>query len=409
MTESPITVDVRLFAVTRELAGVDRLQLQLPRGTSAQTALDLLWKQLNVEEPAICPSIAIAINEVYASRDQILIDGDELALIPPVSGGQDVVDQDGWTVDQTDGQPKVAVWIGEQPISGHRAAKLVASPAAGAVVTFTGLPRDIDSLAYEAHDSMARQLMLKTAFQVAAKHRVCAIAVAHRTGVVEAGQPSILVSASAPHRGEAFAAARELLDLVKLTVPIWKEEVAGQERSRVEGTPVETLSQTVAVPTPNLTHLAADGAATMVDVGGKVESERFALAAALVQVTPQTAQLVLDGNLPKGDVITLARLAGVQAAKQASNLVFLAHPLPLTKADVQIEVVQPLGQIRITATAKTVAKTGVEIEAMTAASVAALNVYDMVKGVQQGATISSVTLLKKTGGKSDFAAAAPWA
>jgi len=153
-------------------------------------------------------------------------------------------------------------------------------------------------------------------------------------------------------------------------------------------------------PKGDLTHLDADGNARMVDVGDKKESERRAVAEARVRMSAETAAAVEKGNAPKGDVIGTARLAGIQAAKRAGELIPLAHPLPLTFVDVEASIDATEGLITLTAEARTVARTGVEMEAMTAASVAALTVYDMVKGVERGVSIERVELLQKSGGRS---------
>lgn len=151
-----------------------------------------------------------------------------------------------------------------------------------------------------------------------------------------------------------------------------------------------------------LTHLDQSGAARMVDVGAKPESDRVAKARATVRMSPSTAETVEAGNAPKGDVVGSARIAGVLAAKRAAELIPLAHPLPLNFIDVAISIDADAGTVTIEAEARTHAKTGVEIEAMTACSVAALTVYDMVKGVERGVTIDRVELIEKTGGKEDW-------
>jgi cyclic pyranopterin monophosphate synthase len=149
-----------------------------------------------------------------------------------------------------------------------------------------------------------------------------------------------------------------------------------------------------------LTHLDPAGRARMVDVGAKPASDRRALARALVRVSPATAAAVSAGDAPKGDVLGVARIAGIQAAKRTAELIPLCHPLPLSFVGVEATVDEPTGQIALTAEARTTGPTGVEMEALTAASVAALTVYDMVKGIERGARIESVELLEKSGGKS---------
>jgi cyclic pyranopterin phosphate synthase len=152
----------------------------------------------------------------------------------------------------------------------------------------------------------------------------------------------------------------------------------------------------------DLSHLGDDGRARMVDVGAKPESERRARARARLRMAPETARLVERGDGPKGEVLGVARLAGVQAAKQTATLIPLAHTLPLSFVDVEARVDAEAGLVELVAEARTVGRTGVEMEAMAAATVAALTVYDMVKGVERGVRIEEVVLLEKSGGRSDY-------
>ena len=138
----------------------------------------------------------------------------------------------------------------------------------------------------------------------------------------------------------------------------------------------------------------------MVDVGDKQATDRRALARAVVRMSADTAAAVARGDAPKGDVVSTARIAGIQAAKRTAELIPLCHPLPLSFADVRIDVRD--GLVEIEAEARTSAQTGVEMEAMTAASVAALTVYDMVKGLERGVEIAEVVLLEKSGGRHDW-------
>jgi cyclic pyranopterin phosphate synthase len=138
----------------------------------------------------------------------------------------------------------------------------------------------------------------------------------------------------------------------------------------------------------------------MVDVGGKDVTERRAVARAVVRMAPETAAAVARGDAPKGDVVGTARIAGIQAAKRTSELIPLCHPLPLSFVDVRIEVRDD--RVEIETEARTSGQTGVEMEALTAASVAALTVYDMVKGIERGVEIAEVVLLEKSGGRHDW-------
>ncbi len=152
-----------------------------------------------------------------------------------------------------------------------------------------------------------------------------------------------------------------------------------------------------------LTHIDASGEAHMVDVGDKAETARSATATGYVRMKPETLMLIREGNAKKGDVIGTARLAGIMAAKQTSNLIPLCHPLMLTKVAVDIGEDAALPGLRVTATAKLTGRTGVEMEALTAVSVACLTIYDMAKGADRGMEIGGITLLEKSGGKSgDF-------
>ena len=147
-----------------------------------------------------------------------------------------------------------------------------------------------------------------------------------------------------------------------------------------------------------LTHLNANGEAHMVDVSAKADTPRTAIAQSQVELTQAIVLAITDNSLPKGDLFATVRIAGIQAAKKCSDLIPLCHPLPLSKITVDIEL---QGQsLVITALCKTTGKTGVEMEALTAASVAALTVYDMCKGLDKGMVIRETKLLEKTGGKS---------
>jgi cyclic pyranopterin phosphate synthase len=154
------------------------------------------------------------------------------------------------------------------------------------------------------------------------------------------------------------------------------------------------------VTSEGLTHLDEAGRARMVDVGAKPPTDRRALARAVVRVSPETAAAVAAGDAPKGDVLGTARIAGIQAAKRTSELIPLCHPLALSFVGVEGAVDATSGDNVLTTEARTTGPTGVEMEALTAAAIAALTVYDMVKGLERGAEIVSVALLEKSGGRS---------
>jgi cyclic pyranopterin monophosphate synthase len=149
-----------------------------------------------------------------------------------------------------------------------------------------------------------------------------------------------------------------------------------------------------------LTHLGADGAARMVDVSGKVATLRVATAVGQVRMQATTLNAIMSGNAAKGDVIGTARIAGIMAAKRTADLIPLCHPLALSKVTVDIETDHTLPGLKVSATAKVEGKTGVEMEALTAASVACLTIYDMAKALEKGMVIEGIRLVEKTGGKS---------
>ena len=151
---------------------------------------------------------------------------------------------------------------------------------------------------------------------------------------------------------------------------------------------------------PRLTHLDSAGTARMVDVAAKAETQRVAIARALVRMAPATAAAVAAGDAPKGDVVGVARLAAIQAAKRTDELIPLAHSLALTSADAEVDVAARTGVVTVTCTATTVGRTGVEMEAMVGAATGALCVYDMVKGLERGVVVERVELLEKRGGRS---------
>jgi len=154
-------------------------------------------------------------------------------------------------------------------------------------------------------------------------------------------------------------------------------------------------------PAP-LTHLDSAGRARMVDVSAKAPSDRFARARAVVRMSPGAAARVAAGDAPKGDVAAVARIAAIQAAKRTDELIPLAHSLPLTKVGAEIAIDPEQGSVTVVTEARTTDRTGVEMEALVACSVAALTVYDMVKGIEPGVVIERIELLDKTGGKADF-------
>ena len=152
--------------------------------------------------------------------------------------------------------------------------------------------------------------------------------------------------------------------------------------------------------TEKLSHLDEQGRARMVDVGHKPDTERIAIARGEICMKPETLELIRAGQIQKGDVLTVAQIAGISASKRTAELIPLCHPLPLTKIDVELALDESVPGVVITATAKTIGKTGVEMEALTAVSVAALTVYDMAKAAEKTMRIQNIRLLEKHGGQS---------
>jgi cyclic pyranopterin monophosphate synthase len=150
----------------------------------------------------------------------------------------------------------------------------------------------------------------------------------------------------------------------------------------------------------SLTHIGSSGGAHMVDVGGKDETQRVAVAEGVVVMKPETLAMILEGNAKKGDVLASARIAGIMAAKKTHELIPLCHPLMLNKVALEIEPDEALPGLRVTATVSVAGRTGVEMEALTAASIACLTIYDMAKAVDRGMTITGIRVLEKSGGKS---------
>ncbi|PVE41101.1 cyclic pyranopterin monophosphate synthase MoaC [Limnohabitans planktonicus] len=162
-------------------------------------------------------------------------------------------------------------------------------------------------------------------------------------------------------------------------------------------------------PSEVLTHFDAQGQAHMVDVGDKTATRRIAVATGRIEMLRATLALIASGTAKKGDVLGIARIAGIQGAKKTSDLIPLCHPIGLTRVAVEFEVLHEHNAVTCTATAETVGQTGVEMEALTAVQVALLTIYDMCKAVDRGMTINGVTLLEKHGGKSgSFVAAKPF-
>jgi MoaE-MoaD fusion protein len=232
-----VTVSVRLFSILRERAGRDRVELQLDDGATVADALQALAQLPSLSEVLGRLPVQMAVNRDYATAATPLAEEDELALIPPLSGGAPRA-ATGDRAQAAAAAPRVHTAIVEEPLALARLAEFVRDGRAGAIVTFQGVTRDVSRLDYEAYREMAGERIAAIAHDCARRHGLCALAAEHRLGSVPLGEPSVIVAASAAHRDEAFAAAREAIDRIKSELPIWKVEVdtAGAER-RVDGTP----------------------------------------------------------------------------------------------------------------------------------------------------------------------------
>jgi MoaE-MoaD fusion protein len=205
-------VRVRLFAQLRERAGADEVELELPEGALVSDALARLDAVTNGLR------VVMAVNHEYADPGASLEPGDELALIPPVSGGSV-----GVTHTRVTGEPLSLDALRER----------VRDPRAGAIVTFEGVTREVDQLEYEAYAEMAERQMAEIVAAAVERHGLCAAAAEHRVGAVPLSEPSVAIAVSAPHRAEAFAGGREIIDRIKAQAPIWKKE----QGEWVRGTP----------------------------------------------------------------------------------------------------------------------------------------------------------------------------
>jgi molybdenum cofactor biosynthesis protein MoaC len=377
-------VELRLFAIFRERAGRESLSLELDEGATVADAIAAAAREPGLGEILEQMPHRAALNREYVEVEAPVHGGDELALIPPVSGGSATA---------------TGVRVTAEPLSVANLAEAVGRPGAGATVVFCGTTRTVERLEYEAYVEMATERIEAVLAECVQRHGLEAAAAEHRIGSVALGEPSVIVAVSAAHRGEAFAGAREAIDRIKAEAPIWKREIeadgeGGDTAAWVEGT------SPAADASAGLTHLDSSGSARMVDVGDKPQTQRRARAEAWLRMSPQTAAAVARGDAPKGDVLATARIAGIGAAKRTWELIPLAHPLALDFADVEGTIEAEQGLIRISAEAGCSGRTGVEMEAMTACSVAALTVYDMVKGLERGVSIEAIELVFKSGGRS---------
>lgn len=216
-----VELEVRLFAILREHAGSDSILLELDEGATVADALERLGADPSLADLLQRLPVRIAVNRDYATAETPLRAEDELALIPPISGGA----------------VRVHARVSAEPLSLEALSRAVGSPAAGAIVSFQGVTREVERLDYEAYREMAEQRMAAILGECVERHRLEAAAAEHRVGTVPLGEPGVIVAASAAHRGEAFAGAREAIDRIKAEAPIWKREVGAGESRWVAGDP----------------------------------------------------------------------------------------------------------------------------------------------------------------------------
>lgn len=218
-------VTVRLFAMLRQEAGRERVEVELPAGACAADAAAAAFDAVGMSAAGRAVPAAYAVNRRQVGEGAALGDGDELAILPPVSGGA---------------APRVHAAITADPISLDALVAFVGDPAAGAIVTFSGVTREVPELRYDAYPEMALERLRALLAQIAAEEGLLAAAAVHRTGAVPLGESSVLIAVSAGHRPEAFAGARAAIDRIKRELPVWKREVDGDGGERwVDGVPIE--------------------------------------------------------------------------------------------------------------------------------------------------------------------------
>jgi molybdopterin synthase catalytic subunit len=206
-------ISVRLFAGVRERAGKEVVEVEVP---DSATTDDVLKALADVVGEARC---VVAVNKEYVGPGMPIRAGDEVAIVPPISGGS-----------------QAFAHLGPEPIDLGDLVQRVGDPGAGGIATFLGVTREVDELEYEAYGEMALAKLTELAEQILARDKVFGVAVAHRTGTVALGEASVGIAVAGAHRDQAFDGARDLIDLLKEQVPIWKVEVDGADRRRVEGT-----------------------------------------------------------------------------------------------------------------------------------------------------------------------------
>ena len=422
MSGSPSdAVRVLCFGALRE-----RLGTEIVVREKVTTVLDL-WSLVTHDHPDFRDPqgrVRPARNFAYCDWQTPVEPGDEVAFMPPVAGG---------SVDEEAG-PRLRVALVPDPIDVSRLVAEVRGDGAGAIAAFVGAVRNtsegrpVRGLDYETYQPMADRELRRIAADVAERHGLSGMALVHRVGSLLVGEVSVAVVAAAPHRRAALLACSEAVEALKRDLPMWKREhhpdgtrwvgagdlngapsqgglalLAGSGDPRGEGAadtaPLGHDPMPAPAP-PLLSHLDPSGAFLMVDVSDRPPTLRAALAEAVVRFSDPATLAVLRHGSPKGDVLAAARLAGIMGAKHTPELIPLCHPLPLTHLDVQVTVEESPPGVHIVSSARCAGSTGVEMEALTAATVAGLTVIDMLKSADPWMTVESVRLLSKNGGRS---------
>ena len=383
-----MTVQVRLFAILRERAGCDSLEIELGEGATVAEAIE----RLSAREPLAELLRADAVAPRGQSRPtpsprRRCSAEDELALVPPISGGAG---------------PHVRVT--EEPLSAAELTAAVADSRAGAVVSFQGVTREVERLDYEAYREMAEERIAAILDECIGRHELLGAAAEHRVGPVRArragGDRRRLrrPSRGSVRRGAARRSTgsrpRRRSGSARSTARAGR---AGSRAPRRRSTALRPRARRRerASASPTWARTAGRGWSTSAP---SPTTERGPAPGRGCGCRRATARAVAAGGGPKGEVLGVARFAGIQAAKQTAALIPLAHPIALSFVDVSADVDEGGAWSSWSPRRAPTAQTGVEMEAMTACAVAALTVYDMVKGIERGVEIEQVVLLEKSGG-----------
>lgn len=392
---APPPIRVLCFGALRDRLGAETLVRE-----RAATVAEL-WSLVIRQRPELVglrDRVRAARNLTYCDWETAVEPGDEVAFMPPVAGG--AVD-DGPT-------PALLCEVVESPIDVSHLVDTLRRDAHGAVASFAGVVRHVSGgrpvlqLDYEIYPAMADRELRRIAAYVAERHRLGGLALVHRTGSLAVGEVSLAVVAVAAHRAEALRGCAEAVEMIKRDLPVWKREHHPDGAAWVDARELDGVLRdpNQSAASPPLAHLDGSGSMRMVDVSDRPVTERAATAEAVVRFASASTVQALRRGSPKGDVLAAARIAGIMAAKRTPELIPLCHPLPLTHVDVAASIDDALPGVRLTSSARCVASTGVEMEALTAAAVAALTVVDMLKSADPWMTVESLRLLGKSGGRS---------